>query len=181
EGFSVGLGAGGPFGLSSDFGTEWPGRYSATFSEMEVMNINATVAWAPSDMFSIGLGINYQRIDVTLQSQVDSTLGLSPDTSTDSSAHVEGDDDGYVLDASILFTPTRYTNIGLLWREGGDFTLEGAASFELNAACAPGAGITISALPAPTGTLCAGGVAAREGDVVADVKLPDVITLSVSH
>lgn len=182
EGFSVGLGAGGPFGLSSDFGTEWSGRYSATFSELEVMNLNATVAWAPNDMFSMGLGINYQRIDVTLQNQVDSTLGVNPDPGTDSSALVEGDDDGYALDASILFTPTRYTNIGLLWREGGDFTLEGDASFDLNAACAPGAGFPTGAPPAPTtGTLCAGALAQLEGNVVADVKLPDVITLSASH
>src|SRR5690606_37500597 len=137
-------------GLSSDFGTVWPGRYSATFSELEVMNLNATVAWAPSDMLSFGLGINYQRIDVTLESQVDSTLGVNPDPSTDSSAHIEGDDDGYVLDASILFTPSRYTNIGLLWRQGGDFTLSGDAAFDLNAACAPGEGFPTGAPPAPT-------------------------------
>lgn len=182
DGFSLGLGAGGPFGLSSDFGTVWPGRYSATFSELEVMNLNATVAWAPSDMLSFGLGINYQRIDVTLESQVDSTLGVNPDPSTDSSAHIEGDDDGYVLDASILFTPSRYTNIGLLWRQGGDFTLSGDAAFDLNAACAPGEGFPTGAPPAPTtGTLCAGTLATLQGDVVADVTLPDTITLSASH
>ena len=182
DSFSLGLGAGGPFGLASDFGTTWPGRYSATFSELEVANLNLTAAWAPNDMFSFGLGVNYQRIDVTLESQVDSTLGVNPDPSTDSSAHIEGDDDGFVIDASILFTPSRYTNIGLLWREGGEFSLDGEAAFDLNAACSPGAGFPTGAPPAPTtGTLCAGALAPLGGDVVADVTLPDTITLSASH
>jgi len=182
EGFSLGLGAGGPFGLSSDFGTQWPGRYGATYSELEVMNINATVAWAPSELFSFGLGINFQRMEVTLENQVDSTLGANPDPTTDSRAHIKGDDDDYVLDASILFTPSRYTNIGLVWREGGEFNLQGQADFTLNTACSPGAGFPTGAPPAPTtGTLCAGALAMLQGEVAASVSLPDTITLSVSQ
>ncbi len=180
--FTLGLGAGGPFGLASDFGTTWPGRYSATFSELEVMNFNATTAWAPNDQIAFGLGVSYQRIDVTLESQFDSTLGISPDPATDSSARIEGDDDGFVFDASVLWTPAPGTNIGLLWREGGDFTLSGSAHFDLNAACAPEAGLPTGAPPAPTtGTLCAGALSASEGSVVAGAELPDTITLSGSQ
>lgn len=182
EQFTLGLGAGGPFGLSSDFGTTWPGRYSATFSELEVMNFNATTSWAPTDQLAFGLGVNYQRIDVTLQSQFDSTLGISPDPATDSSASIEGDDDDFVFDVSMLWTPMPGTHIGLLWRQGGDFTLSGNANFDLNAACAPGAGLPTGAPPAPTtGTLCAGALAANEGSVVAGAELPDTITLSASQ
>lgn len=182
EQFTLGLGAGGPFGLASDFGETWPGRYSATFSELEVMNFNVTTAWAPNDQISFGLGINYQRIDVTLQSQFDSTLGISPDPSTDSHASIEGDDDDFVLDASFLWTPTRDTSVGLIWRQGGSFTLSGSANFDYNAVCAPGAGLPTGAPPAPTtGTLCAGALSTREGSVAAGADLPDTVTLSVSQ
>lgn len=182
EQFTLGLGAGGPFGLSSDFGTTWPGRYSATFSELEVMNFNATTAWSPNDQIAFGLGVSYQRIDVQLESQFDSTLGLNPDPATDSSARIEGDDDDFVFDASVLWTPAPGTHIGLLWRQGGDFSLSGSASFDYNAACAPDAGLPTGAPPAPTtGTLCAGALSAREGNVTAGAEMPDTITLSGSQ
>src|SRR5690606_32710825 len=116
DSFRIGFGAGGPFGLASDFGTTWVGRYSATFSELEVANFNVTTSWAPNDIFAVGLGINYQHVETTLENQVDSTFGIAPDPSTDSSATVQGDDDGFVLDVSVLITPTDRTSIGLLWR-----------------------------------------------------------------
>lgn len=181
-GFSLGFGAGGPFGLSSDFDNQWPGRYSATLSELEVMNLNVTSAWAPNEKLSFGLGINYQRMDVTLRNQVDSTLGVNPDPATDSSANVEGDDNDVVLDASVLFAPTPNTTLGLVWRQGGDFSVEGSATFDLNPACAPGEGFPTGAPPAPTtGTICAGTLSTLEGPVVADADLPDTITASISH
>ncbi len=121
-------------------------------------------------------------IDVTLQSQFDSTLGASPDPATDSSASIEGDDDDIVFDASVLWTPAPGTQLGLIWRQGGDFTLDGSAAFEFNAACAPGAGSPTGAPPAPTtGTLCAGALTGLEGPVTAGAELPDTITLSGSQ
>lgn len=179
---TLGVGAGGPFGLSSDFGATWPGRYSATFSELEVKNFNVTTAWAPTEQISLGLGVNYQQIDVTLQSRFDSTLGFSPNPATDSDAHIGGDDDAFVFDASLLWAPAPGTDIGLVWRQGADFTIDGTASFDLNAACAPGAGLPTGAPPAPTtGTLCAGALSAGEGGVTANADLPDTLTLSASQ
>lgn len=182
DSFAVGFGVTAPFGLASRFDDEWVGRYSATESELEVVNLNITTSWAINDVFALGLGVNYQTIEATLENQVDSTLGVFPSTATDSSAKIKGDDDGFVLDASLLITPSEATSIGLLWREGGDYKLEGDASFELNAACSPGAGFPTGAPPAPTtGTLCAGALSALAGDIEAEVQLPDTLTLSISQ
>ncbi|MDO3385486.1 outer membrane protein transport protein [Gilvimarinus sp. SDUM040013] len=182
ETLAVGVGISAPFGLASRFDEEWAGRYSATDSELEVVNFNVTTSWAPNDKFAIGLGLNYQTVEATLENQVDSTLGVLPATATDSSAKIKGDDDGFVLDASVLITPSENTSIGLLWREGGDYKLQGDASFDLNAACAPGAGYPTGAPPAPTtGTLCAGALGALAGDIEAEVELPDTLTLSLSQ
>src|SRR5690606_25558550 len=110
----------------------------------------------------LGLGVNYQRADVALESQFDSTFGINPDPATDSHAAIEGDDDDVVADLSVFFKPIDGMRLGLVWRQGGDFSLEGDAVFDLNtSACAPGAGFPTGAPPAPTtGTLCAGGLTA---------------------
>ncbi|WP_049723336.1 OmpP1/FadL family transporter [Gilvimarinus polysaccharolyticus] len=179
---AVGFGINAPYGLASSFNDEWVGRYSATYSELQVVNINATASWAISDFIAVAAGVNYQTIEADLQSQVDSTLGVAPSPATDSSAQIKGDDDGFVLDLSLLVTPSDSTSIGLVWREGGEFTLDGDATFELNAACSPGAGYPTGAPPAPTtGSLCAGGLSALSGDIEADVSMPDTLTLSVTQ
>src|SRR5690625_1379867 len=44
--WAFGLGLTVPFGLSSDYGTQWPGRYLATFSELELISLSATAAYS---------------------------------------------------------------------------------------------------------------------------------------
>jgi len=179
---AVGFGVNAPYGLASSFDDDWVGRYSATYSELQLVNVNATASWAITDFIAIGAGVNYQTIEADLQSQVDSSLGLAPNTATDSSAKIKGDDDDFVLDLSVLITPSDRTSIGLVWREGGEFKLEGDATFDLNAACSPGAGYPTGAPPAPTtGTLCAGGLSALAGDIEAEVSMPDTLTFSVTQ
>lgn len=182
EAFTIGFGVTAPFGLASRFDEEWVGRYAATDSELEVVNINVTTSWVLNDRISLGLGINYQTIEATLENQVDSTLGVMPAAATDTSAKIQGDDDDIVLDLSLFVRPTDNTSIGLLWRQGGEYKLDGDASFEFNAACTPDAGYPTGAPPAPTtGTLCAAALGALEGAIEAEVALPDTLTLSLSQ
>lgn len=181
--WTMGFGANGPFGLASRYDDDWMGRYLATHSELEVANVNLNFAFDVNERFAIALGINYQRADVTLESQVDSTFGINPNPATDSSAKIEGDDDDIVADVSMFYQPTDSTNLGLVWRQGGEFNLKGDAEFGLNAAaCSPGAGYPTGAPPAPTtGSICAASLTALTGDAAAQVELPDTVTLSVTH
>jgi len=182
EQLSIGLGINAPYGLASDYDDDWYGRYLATHSELEVVNFNAVLAYAFTDEWSVGLGVNYQRADVTLESQFDSTLGINPSPTTDSSAKIQGDDDGFAADVSLYYAPTDKTSFGLVWRQGGEFDLQGDASFALNPACSPGAGYPTGAPPAPTtGTICAVSLNAVAGDAKANLHLPDTLTLSSSH
>ncbi|HSC68532.1 MAG TPA: OmpP1/FadL family transporter [Cellvibrio sp.] len=180
--FSFGVGVNAPYGLASKYNDDWNGRYLATHSELEVVNINAVAAFVLSDNLSLGLGINYQRADVILESQFDSTLGISPLPTTDSSAKIQGDDDGFAADVSFYYAPSESTKLGLVWRQGGEFDLEGDASFSRHASCNLGAGFPTGAPPAPTtGTICALSLGAAAGDVTAPLELPDTITLSGSQ
>lgn len=181
EQWTFGLGVNAPFGLTSSYDKDWVGRYHATDSELSLININPTFAFRASERVSLGVGLNYQRIDATLENQVDSfatcanadpTLttcgGLIPgDSSQDSSAKIEGDDDTFTLDLSVLFRVNDTTRIGAVFRQGGDFTLEGDASFDRSAEC--------------QATSCDPALDTREGDIEADVDIPDTLTVSVSH
>jgi long-chain fatty acid transport protein len=182
EKFTFGLGINAPYGLVSKYDDDWIGRYLATHSELEVVNVNAVIATKLSAQWSLGLGLNYQSADVTLESQVDSTLGVNPQPATDSSGKIRGDDDDIVADVSVFFKPTDRTHLGLVWRQGGEFDLEGDAAFSLHALCSPGAGYPTGAPPAPTtGTICAATLNSLAGDATASVELPDTLTFSVSH
>ncbi|VUD61964.1 Outer membrane protein P1 [Thalassocella blandensis] len=180
--WALGLGVNGPFGLASSYDRNWQGRYLATDSELSVANIDANLAYEFSDKFSAAIGVSYQKLDVTLENQVDSTLGVMPDPSTDSRAKITGDDTAFVLNLSAHYQVSDSTSLGVAWRQGGEFDISGDAQFELNAACAPGEGYPTGAPPAPTtGTLCAGALGARAGHVETKVELPDTLTLSASH
>lgn len=177
--FTFGLGVNAPYGLASKYDEDWVGRYLATNSELEIVNINAVLAIKLSDSFSLGIGADYQRADVTLESHFDSTFGVNPSPSRDSKAKIEGDDDDISGDVSLYFTPSDETSIGLTWRQGGEFDLKGTAKFELSAACAPGAGYPTGAPPRPTtGTICAVALNGLKGNASASVHLPDTVTLS---
>lgn len=179
---TFGLGINAPYGLASKYQDDWVGRYLATHSELEVVNVNATFALDLTDTFSIGVGVNYQRAEVTLESKVDSTFGIAPSPGTDSNAKIKGDDDAFAADVSLYFAPSDSTRFGLVWRQGGKFNLDGNADFTLNAACAPGQGYPTGAPPAPTtGTICAGALGALEGKAKADFTLPDTLTFSATQ
>lgn len=165
----LGLGVNAPFGLSSSFASDWHGRYLATDSDLEVLNVNATMAYQVNQQWSFGVGLNYQRAEVILANRIDSTFGAAPNPATDSGVEITGDDTDFVADLSVHWQPSEPLAIGLVWRQGGSFDLSGYADFTLSDAC-------VNAIPG-----CAAGLGALEGDVAASVDLPDTLTLSGSY
>lgn len=182
ERITLGLGVNAPFGLASDYDEDWQGRYLATHSDLEVINLSAVAGIQLTDLVSLGLGLSYQRAEVTLESQFDSTLGVAPSPATDSHARITGDDDALAADVSLFYVPTDRLQLGLIWRQGAHFDLTGDARFTLNPACSPNAGYPTGEPPAPTtGTLCAASLTAVAGDAKARVELPDTLTLSGTY
>lgn len=66
--FGVGLNA--PFGLKTDYDAGWIGRFQALRSEVKTINVNPTLAWAPNERMSFGVGVSYQRIKAELSNAV---------------------------------------------------------------------------------------------------------------
>jgi long-chain fatty acid transport protein len=182
--WTIGAGLNAPFGLASSYDEDWQGRYHATDSELQTVNANVTAAYAVDDRLSFGFGVSYQHADVTLDSEVDSFFactqagGTEPtcasrhggpgNRSADSSASIEGNDGAFVADLSVHWEPSEGPKLGLTWRQGASYELEGEASFDQSASCAQD-------------PRCSGALSAQEGDVEGEAELPDTLTLSVSH
>lgn len=62
----VGLGVNAPFGLKTEWDSDWMGRFHGIKSSVTTLNINPTLAFEASDVLSIGAGASYQRLDAEL-------------------------------------------------------------------------------------------------------------------
>lgn len=147
-----GVGVGTPFGLATEYEDNWIGRFQGIKSELVTININPSLAFKVSEMFSIGVGINYQMIDAELTNAVVTPFG-------EGRAKLEADDDSWGWNAGVLFEPAAGTRIGLAYRSVIDYTLEGTATAKV----------------AATGTQIA------NNPVHADVTMPDSFSISLAQ
>ncbi len=159
----AGLGVGAPFGLKTEYGADWVGRFHAVKSEIKTVNINPSIAFKVNDVLSIGIGVNFQRIDADLTNLV-TNPGLAGSLA---SGRIKGDDTAWGWNAGLMWQVSDTTRLGAAYRSKMDYKLEGTARFTgLNA----------------TGNIVATALnAGRGGDVTADVELPDTATFSVAQ
>jgi long-chain fatty acid transport protein len=159
----AGLGVGAPFGLKTEYGADWVGRFHAVKSEIKTVNINPSIAFKVNDVLSIGIGVNFQRIDADLTNLV-TNPGLAGSLA---SGRIKGDDTAWGWNAGLIWQVSDTTRLGAAYRSKMDYKLEGTARFTgLNA----------------TGNIVATALnAGRGGDVTADVELPDTATFSVAQ
>lgn len=159
----AGLGVGAPFGLKTEYGADWVGRFHAVKSEIKTVNINPSIAFKVNDVLSIGIGVNFQRIDADLTNLV-TNPGLAGSLA---SGRIKGDDTAWGWNAGLMWQVSDTTRLGAAYRSKMDYKLEGTARFTgLN----PNGNIVATALNA-----------GRGGDVTADVELPDTATFSVAQ
>lgn len=115
----IGLGVGAPFGLQTEYTSTWVGRAHAIKSKLETINLNPSVAYRVHDGFSLGAGINYQRVRGELTSNPAAT-SISSLTGSDSAW-------GYNLGALVNAGPK--TRIGLAYRSDISYNLSGQVNF----------------------------------------------------
>ncbi|HEY8623110.1 MAG TPA: outer membrane protein transport protein, partial [Casimicrobiaceae bacterium] len=68
--WSVGIGVNAPFGLKTEYDSDWIGRFQAVKSKLETINVNPAVSFKVSDMVTIGGGASYQRLKAELTNRV---------------------------------------------------------------------------------------------------------------
>jgi long-chain fatty acid transport protein len=147
-----GLGINAPFGLKTEYDPTWIGRFQAIKSEIKSLNVNPSLAYKLNDTVSLGAGVSAQYVDVTLTRAVNFGAG------GEGAVNISGDDWGYGYNVGALFELSPAARIGVAYRSNISQHLEGSAQFTRPA------GVPSAAAP--------------DGNVTADIDLPETASLS---
>ncbi|HZX30743.1 MAG TPA: outer membrane protein transport protein [Rhodocyclaceae bacterium] len=119
--WTVGLGISSPFGLSTKYDdNNWIGRYQSLKAEITTVNVNPSVAYKVSDKVSLGVGLNYQKINAEMTNMLP-TAGPGADRLS----RLKGDDSAWGWNAGALFTLSPAMRVGVSYRSAIDYKLEG--------------------------------------------------------
>ena len=152
--FWVGVGVNAPFGLKTEWDSDWMGRFHGIKSDLKTYNIAPTIAFKVNDNLSIGAGASIQRLSANLTKCVAygaigygrprprwHKLGLGAYVPTFAAANaavlgkrrpavIDGNKWGYRLQRRRSAQPERgNTHIGLNYRSKTKYTLDGTATF----------------------------------------------------
>lgn len=116
----LGVGMNAPFGLKSEYDSNWMGRFQAIKSEVKTINLNPSIAYKVSDTLSVGAGINVQWVEALLTNRIP-ILGAPLVT-------IKGDDLGLGYNLGALWQVTPATRVGLSYRSEVDYKLKGTSS-----------------------------------------------------
>lgn len=168
-----------PFGLKTEYDPAWMGRYNAIKSDVKIVDLNFSTAVAITDRFSVGMGLIYQRADVTLSNAIDFGTAICASGNpancfnpafpfrpqqNDGTVSVSGSDSGLGWRVGALLRPNDKVSIGISHRSEIDHDLRGNADFTVPASVA-----------AVTGTTY------RDGPITAPLTTPSVTTVSVQY
>ncbi|SDU86084.1 OmpP1/FadL family transporter [Pseudomonas mucidolens] len=136
--WAVGFGVYAPFGLITDYESNFQGRAFGSKSEVQVITFQPTVSYAFNDRVSIGFGPTINRIAGTLESEP--SLGALIPGTGDNRIKVKGDDTALGFNAGILVQATDTTRVGLTYHSKVKYKLKGHTEVT------PGAGVPPSLL-----------------------------------
>ena len=125
ERLNVGIGLFAPFGLKTEYASDWVGRYHALKSELTNININPSLAYRLSDRLSVGAGVSASYLDSELTRAVFLADPASGAQLPDAHVKLKGDDWSYGFNLGLLYELDADTRLGLAYRSRIDHTLEG--------------------------------------------------------
>jgi long-chain fatty acid transport protein len=161
----IGLGIGAPFGLRTEYNTPWKGGAQSSSFDIKTMNLNPSVAWRATDWLSLGLGVNWQKVDAEyVRAVAVTTPGLAGSTAT-----LNLDDTAWGWNAGALFNIGPATKVGVSYRSTVKYDTTGDVSVA-------GEGTTVS-----NRTAAALNAQGASSDTAATIKMPDTFILSATH
>jgi long-chain fatty acid transport protein len=136
ESITAGLGIVSPFGLGTDWGKTWEGRYITTNVQMDTFNINPNMTVKLTDKLAVSGGLDCMLGDATLENNVNTSLLATTPLSfsvtlPDGEQQFEGHGEGYGYNLGIVFQPTEDWAVGASYRSEIRLKLYGKAKFRL--------------------------------------------------
>ncbi len=176
----VGLGVGVPFGLKTEWSSDWMGRFHGIKSQVDTVNINPTVAWKALPWLSVGAGVSAQWIHAKLTSAANYSAaafaagglaalqglaaegcGTFPAGGCEGVATVKGNNWSWGWNLGVMFEAPTQTRIGLSYRSKVRQEIEGDATFSNRPP------LLANALP--------------NGPIRTTIKLPDWFSVAVAQ
>jgi long-chain fatty acid transport protein len=200
--WSFGLGVNAPFGLETEYDSDWLGRFQAVKSKIETININPVLSWEPTPHLTVGGGVSWQRVKATLTSRVNYAAAFAQGVGAgvaagqipaavapvlvgsaaglESGADVSGDDSSWGWNVGMLWQASEQTRVGVAYRSKIKYTVTGSANFSNPTASSLG---PLPPTLAPVGAAIVNGVnaALASGDIKLDVEMPDTTNVSIFH
>jgi long-chain fatty acid transport protein len=196
ERLAFGFGFNVPFGLKLEYPDDWIGRFQALNSEIQTYNFNPALSWEMNDVVTIGVGLNYQRVQAELTNAVNYTavVGagleqlvlagqlapravpplLAANAGLQATTRVRGDDDAWGYNFGVTFQVSPSTRLGLAYRSAIEYEVEGTVRFDPPNATNPTGAAIIANVLAPGGRFA-------NGPASVDLELPDIATASLSQ
>ena len=145
--FAVGLGVNAPFGLETDWDNGWLGRYQALNSKVETLNVDVALSWKIVPNFTVGVGVDWQKVKATLTRNANYSAGLAQGAQQaaagglitpgqrgrfiaatgglDSNVKLTGDDDAWGWDIGAMWDINPDTRVGVHYRSSIKYNVPG--------------------------------------------------------
>ncbi len=117
----VGIGIGAPFGQATKYNDPWKGSAQSNEFDIKTININPSIAFRVNEMFSIGGGVSWQKIEADYYKR----LGIAPGFAG-VQTHLAIEDDAWGWNIGVLFTPSPSTKVGLSYRSSINYHTTGS-------------------------------------------------------
>jgi long-chain fatty acid transport protein len=200
--WSFGVGVNVPFGLKTEYDSDWLGRFQAVKSKLDTINVNPVLSWEPTPHLTVGGGVSWQRLKATLTSKVNyagafaqgvgglvaagqvpaaaAPVLIGSAAGLESGADVSGNDSAWGWNVGVLWQANDQTRFGAAYRSKIKYNVSGSVNFD-NPTVA-----SLGPLPpslAPVGGLLVNGVNAQlaSGDVTLAIEMPDTANVSIFH
>jgi len=134
---SAGLGVFTPFGLGTDWGGTWDGRYLATRSEMITLNVNPVASYRITPRLALAAGIDILYLDTTLERKINlnglnaaigGVLGTGP--FPDVGQKFAGDGTGIGFNLGLLYDLGDTLSVGVSYRSPIKVGVKGRGTFD---------------------------------------------------
>jgi len=114
---SAGLGVFNPFGLGTDWGTSWDGKFMATKSTLKTFDINSVVSYRIIPSLAVAAGLDVILLDATLERRLSTTaLGIPGPTAEVGGQKFKGDGTGVGYNVALAYDINKDISFGASYR-----------------------------------------------------------------
>ncbi|WP_136525144.1 OmpP1/FadL family transporter [Geomonas ferrireducens] len=121
---SAGFGVFNPFGLGTEWGNGWDGRYIATKSELTTFDFNPVVSYRVLPSLTVAAGLDVFYLDATLQNMLPSGI-----PNFDIGQKFKGDGTGIGFNVAAAYDICDHLTVGASYRSQAHVDISGKATF----------------------------------------------------